>query len=337
MGSKKRSFTKGGASKLAVAAMAKVVHFSAKELQSLQARFELAAQGQTQLPRDKFQDALEICGFQQGDKEILDRLFTVFDTTGDGDINFREFVIGISIISKGTLKEKLEFAFKCIDSDQTGSIDKEEMVTALKILNKTAGHFGDREMKVQSIEELVDNIFEETDKDGNGTLCWREYLNVVAKHPYIVSFIMQDDSGNLLKPVNDGDPVEVGVAPADGDAGAKALQSPRDAPNTPSAEEPAKEEEGDAEAAPAPDAAPAKENDDPTTTVPVGEAAPGEGEAADAAAPPAETQDDVSKNQVEEASADAAAESASPESQDGGEAPATSDPVGEAAEASADA
>jgi hypothetical protein len=44
------------------------------------------------------------------DKAILDRVFTLCDETGDEQINFKEFVVGIAPIVRGSIIEKLQCA-----------------------------------------------------------------------------------------------------------------------------------------------------------------------------------------------------------------------------------
>ena len=139
------------------------------------------------ITRHEFQEALSYVGIQESDQEILDRLFTMFDKMGDNQvthpgatpsarsahargrertrttrpisprpvcsaqINFREFIVGISPLAKGTvqvrarlgrrgwwtsrllssldgaapvlvIQDKLHFSFTLYDIDQTQQI-----------------------------------------------------------------------------------------------------------------------------------------------------------------------------------------------------------------------
>lgn len=98
------------ANRLAINSMSKVVHFSRDELMALQKQFGKLAHGSENahtVNRAQFHEALEIVGLHEKDKEILDRLFTLFDESGDGQVNFKEFVVGVSTVLRGTIEEKL--------------------------------------------------------------------------------------------------------------------------------------------------------------------------------------------------------------------------------------
>lgn len=44
-------------------------------------------------------------GIAESDTEILDRLFSMFDKTGNDQINYKEFVSGLSPLCHGTVEE----------------------------------------------------------------------------------------------------------------------------------------------------------------------------------------------------------------------------------------
>mmetsp|Transcript_21384 Transcript_21384/g.42709 ORF Transcript_21384/g.42709 Transcript_21384/m.42709 type:complete len:201 (+) Transcript_21384:234-836(+) len=181
-----------GANRMAIAAMANVTQFEKRELLALQRKFsDLAARegNPHTITRSEFRESLEAVGVTESDTEILDRLFTMFDKTGDDQVNFREFVVGISPLITGDVVSKLNFSFELYDLDGTGQIRPNEMSFILSSMNATASYFGDPVMTSDQIESLVDDIFKTADSSGTGTLSYSEYMTAVAEHPVLVSFI----------------------------------------------------------------------------------------------------------------------------------------------------
>ena len=71
---------------MAIAAMSNVTHVEKRELASLQSKFrEIASRegNASVLSRVEFTEALSIVGINQNDADIMDRLFTMYDKTGD--------------------------------------------------------------------------------------------------------------------------------------------------------------------------------------------------------------------------------------------------------------
>jgi Ca2+-binding EF-hand superfamily protein len=112
-----------GSNHMAIAAMAHVTHLEARELLMLQKKFaELARrEGNPQnINREHFEEALQLVGITENDKEILDRLFIMFDISGDNQINFKEFLAGIAPLASGSTADKLNLAFQLYDVHGTG-------------------------------------------------------------------------------------------------------------------------------------------------------------------------------------------------------------------------
>jgi Ca2+-binding EF-hand superfamily protein len=51
----------------------------------------------------------------------------LFDSNCDGVIDFREFIVAISITSRGSMSDKIEWAFKLYDIDEDNRISMEDM------------------------------------------------------------------------------------------------------------------------------------------------------------------------------------------------------------------
>ena len=71
--------------------------------------------------RQAFTESLTIVGVNQNDADILDRLFTMYDKTGDDIIVYKDFLAGIAPLISGSHNDKIEFSFRMLDLDGTGS------------------------------------------------------------------------------------------------------------------------------------------------------------------------------------------------------------------------
>ena len=103
------------ANRFGIVAMSNVIHFSREELMTMVKQFgEFAEQSEPHdcMDREQFLAGLEIIGTHETDQEILDKMFTLYDETGDEIVPFKEFVCGASLLSRGNLSDKLTFAFQ---------------------------------------------------------------------------------------------------------------------------------------------------------------------------------------------------------------------------------
>ena len=54
------------------------------------------------------------------------------DTDNNGYLDFKEFMLAVDLVAARTPEEKLIWAFRMYDVDNSGQIDKEEMVNVIE-------------------------------------------------------------------------------------------------------------------------------------------------------------------------------------------------------------
>ena len=93
------------------------------------------------------------------------------DTDGNGTIEFKEFIIAVSIGTKGTAEQKLKWAFNIYDIDHNGTIEFDEMLHLLKSVFKMLP-CDDNETP----HERCRKIFDKMDVNGDQKLTLEEFI-----------------------------------------------------------------------------------------------------------------------------------------------------------------
>lgn len=100
-------------------------------------------------------------------------MIAIFDEDGGGDVDFQEFVSGLSAFSsKGNKEQKLAFAFKVYDIDRDGYISNGELFIVLKMM---VGN----NLKDQQLQQIVDKTIMEADLDNDGRISFDEFKQMV--------------------------------------------------------------------------------------------------------------------------------------------------------------
>jgi serine/threonine-protein phosphatase 2B regulatory subunit len=100
-------------------------------------------------------------------------MIAIFDEDGGGDVDFQEFVSGLSAFSsKGNMEQKLHFAFKVYDIDRDGYISNGELFIVLKMMVGS-------NLKDQQLQQIVDKTIMEADLDRDGKISFEEFTKMV--------------------------------------------------------------------------------------------------------------------------------------------------------------
>lgn len=165
--------------------ISKETGFSANQIKRLYSRFtSLDKENKAVLQRKDFMNIPELA-INPLAETIVESFFVSRDSDSGEEkgINFREFVKVLARFRKeeghkphplNTTKDKLEYAFRMYDQDNTGKISKENLCC---ILDKMVG-------KAKSSEQLVaiaDRTILEADEDKDGFISYKEFQKAMEK------------------------------------------------------------------------------------------------------------------------------------------------------------
>ncbi|XP_061608144.1 Kv channel-interacting protein 1b isoform X5 [Phyllopteryx taeniolatus] len=115
--------------------------------------------------------------FPHGDASMYAHyLFNAFDTANNGSIKFKDFVMGLSILLRGTLREKLEWTFHLYDINSDGYINREEMTEIVKAIYDMMGKYTHPALKGDVPQQHVDAFFQKMDKNKDGVVTLEEFV-----------------------------------------------------------------------------------------------------------------------------------------------------------------
>ena len=114
------------------------------------------------------------------------RLFDRFNVTKSAAMNFREFVMALSVLStEASEAEKVRFAFDLFDMNRDDTIDTLELKQLLTAaLSNTCDSIS---LSPAEIDDICDKTLRQMDIDGNGVIEFKEYEAMVRANPHLLS------------------------------------------------------------------------------------------------------------------------------------------------------
>ena len=150
-------------------------------------------------------DYEEFCGALKMEISLIaDRFFKIFDLNHDSVLNFREFVLGVSVLINNNLESLTKISFSIFDVEKKGEIDRDNFVEILySCLEKVPSVVIPKNI----LETIVDQTFEIIMKEGRSkssvteeeikqeeklTINFQQYAEMVKKNPAILKWLQID-------------------------------------------------------------------------------------------------------------------------------------------------
>ncbi|KAK1161129.1 Kv channel-interacting protein 1 isoform X1 [Acipenser oxyrinchus oxyrinchus] len=115
--------------------------------------------------------------FPQGDASMYAHyLFNAFDSAHNGSVKFEDFVMALSILLRGSVREKLSWTFNLYDINKDGYINKEEMTDIVRAIYDMMGKYTYPVLRRDTPRQHVDAFFQKMDKNKDGVVTLDEFI-----------------------------------------------------------------------------------------------------------------------------------------------------------------
>ena len=146
------------------------------EKQDLEAKYQtfLSTHAYGQMSKRSFSRMMKECYPGMRTEKLTRHVFRMYDTNGDGCVDFKEFIIGLNIMNNGTPEQNLKQLFRILDINNDGRILTAELVEVVKdileVLTEENPHYA------KDTLTLAEAAFAEMDLNVDGEITGDEFV-----------------------------------------------------------------------------------------------------------------------------------------------------------------
>ncbi|XP_071542241.1 uncharacterized protein [Panulirus ornatus] len=113
-------------------------------------------------------------------------VFGTMDQDGSGTITFGDFIMGLSVLLKGTLQERVNWIFNLYDINNDGYITKEELIDIVTSIYDLMGDQTSPGIDDGTAIDHVDKVFEKLDLNKDGVVTMDEFMEYCSKNENVI-------------------------------------------------------------------------------------------------------------------------------------------------------
>ncbi|XP_060069905.1 neurocalcin homolog [Ylistrum balloti] len=160
--------------------------FSEAEIKEWYGEYQQSKKGRY-LTVNEFKDVYsKMYGSDAG--QFAEHVFRTFDLNGDGKVDFREFLIGLSVTSTDNIDQKLKWAFSMYDVDGDGAITRKEMLDMMASIYRMTPLIV-KPPDVATPEMMTTKLFGNIDENGDGSITLEEFRTGAKADPLILNML----------------------------------------------------------------------------------------------------------------------------------------------------
>jgi len=145
-----------------------------KEKLEAQHRNFLSCHANGQMNKRSFNSMMKECYPGAKTKKLSRHLFRMYDTNGDGSVDFKEFILCLDVLANGTPEQNLKQIFRLLDINNDGKINIRELIEIVKDIFELAKQ--NRRDSIENEDTLAVAAFSEMDLNEDGEITEEEFV-----------------------------------------------------------------------------------------------------------------------------------------------------------------
>lgn len=121
-------------------------------------------------------------------------VFKAFDVNCNGAITFRDLLVTLSTLLRGSVYERLRWTFKLYDLNGDGCISRGELGEVISAVHELMGR-NHHELDDKKARDQVDRVFKKLDLNQDGVITIEEFLEACLKDDIVTKSLQMFDTG----------------------------------------------------------------------------------------------------------------------------------------------